>query len=89
MTERSSSSFPESFCRAMLLAGQIYRWWRLHPRQRLSKARAHRSRLRHLPWRWIETMTSPAILSDPFRAGSGNGALNGYQPKSDRPCAMF
>ena len=29
-------------------------------------------------------MTWPAIVSDPFRAGSGNGASSGYQPKSDK-----
>ena len=46
--------------------------------------RGHRSRLWNLPWRWVETMTSPAVVSDPFRAGSGNGALNGDQPKSDK-----
>ena len=33
----------------LALLSQIYRRWRLHPRHRLSKARAHRSRLRHLP----------------------------------------
>ena len=58
------------------------RRWRLHPRHRLSKARVHRSRPRHLPWRWGETVASPAILSDPFRAGSGDGASSGYPPKS-------
>ena len=29
-------------------------------------------------------MTSPTIISDPFRAGSGNGASRGDQPKSDK-----
>ena len=29
-------------------------------------------------------MTSPAILSDPFQAGSGNGASSDDQSKSDR-----
>ena len=66
------------------LLARIYRWWRPHPRHRLSKARAHRSRQRNLPWRWVETMASTAIISDPFRAGSGNGASNDYQPNPIR-----
>ena len=28
-------------------------------------------------------MTSPAIVSNPFRAGYGNGASSGYQARSD------
>ena len=68
----------------LVLLRQIYRWWRPHPRHWFSKARAHRSSQRNLPRRWVETMTSPAILSDPFRAGSGDGAACGHQPKSDK-----
>ena len=69
---------------SIVLLRQIHRWWRLHPRRRLSKARAHRSRPRNLPWRWVETMTSPTTLSDPLRAGSGNGASSGDRPRSGR-----
>ena len=68
----------------LILPSQIYRWWRLHLRRRLSKARAHRSSQRNLLWRWVERMTSPVILSDPFRAGSGNGALSGYRFADER-----
>ena len=66
----------------LVLLSQIYRWWRPHPRRQLSKARADRSRLRNLPWRCVKMMTSPAILSDPFRGDSGDGASSGYQAKA-------
>ena len=40
-------------------------------------------RHRNLSWRWLETMASPAIVSNPFRAASGDGASGRYPPKSD------
>ena len=58
---RSSRTCPP-LTAAIALLRQIYRRWRLHPRHRLSKARAHRSGLRHLSWRWIETIAGLTIL---------------------------
>ena len=85
MSQRTITQCPSMrLPNALILLRQIYRWWRLHPHHRLSKARGHRSRQGTLPWRWVETVTSPAIISDPLRAGSGNGAASGHRPKSDK-----
>ena len=63
------------------LLSPIYRRWRIRSEPPALQGSRPPLETAESAWRWVETMTSPAILSDPFRVGSGNGASSSSSQK--------